>query len=409
MRTHAGGCWLDASSLPSVSNSLKEDETESADAGVLSRRAAAMPPRASSSSSSAPAGVKTAALTPSSGSLASSASPDAPSTDLHVGLLFEHFSYNPRQYIDAFIYKASEVLNQHGEALEADLLTVLPPDDATTTTTSRNEVAASATFSLLTLLDKAVDHVSDILELYSMQHVFGITPRQAQWMVLPHQAGLNLRGNEAQRESEALDREYAKLNRQLNAAKATQHALALSLEASQRRVERTRAVRGALLAALGISGGQGDGDVDLSKRAHRLDDSITTIAPLRRALLRSLAELRSVDPLGKSLVPVKRKRKRSTADDGDGDEHVVEQPWDQGREGYLRWQTQRHLLRNTVDADAVAARGRSSPRKSIALHEAQDGMQGDEVGSTRDMERLAALLHQRSGGGDGESGEGGER
>lgn len=317
--------------------------------------------------------------------------PDIPSTDAHLGLLFEHFTYNPRAYIDSFIYKSNECLVKRGEELEASLLTILPAEN-----TNREETAAKATFSLLTLLDKAVDHISDILELYSMQHVFGVTKTQAEHIVLPHHHGLNLLGTEAQEESQELEEKQSELNAKLNAAKATQHALTLAVEASRRRVARTRAVREALVDILGLTDDAGS----ISTSAQTLEAAIAKLKPLCGDLLNALDELRAVDPLGKSLINAdvtNAPRKDVVAKTETDDKR--RQPWDQGREGYLRWQTQRYLSLFTAGDDedgrnenGPAAKRRASARKSTTLHDAQDGMVGDEVGQSGEMERLAGLL-----------------
>lgn len=47
--------------------------------------------------------------------------------------------------------------------------------------------------ALLTLLENALDATFDTLELYCLRHVFGITPRQAALITLPHHRGLDLR------------------------------------------------------------------------------------------------------------------------------------------------------------------------------------------------------------------------
>lgn len=362
-----------------------------------------MPPRPASSSR-----TKTAVLA----STTPNTRPDIPSTDAHLGLLFEHFTYNPRAYIDSFIYKCNECLVKRGQELEASLLAVLPAGDHDAhdaeADTKREEVAARATFSLLTLLDKAVDHISDILELYSMQHVFGVTKTQTEYIVLPHHDGLNLIGTEAQEESRELDEKQRELNAKLNAAKATQHALTVALEASKRRVARTRAIRETLLDILSLKDDNAGG---ISASAQTLQTAIAKMNPVRGELLDALDDLRAVDPLGKSLVT---NRTPFVVAKNEMDDKKQRQPWDQGREGYLRWQTQRYLSLFTAgdstpgkrqrgqgqgdDADDDAktpAKRRASARKSTTLHDAQDGMVGDEVGQTGEMERLAGLL--RSG------------
>lgn len=313
--------------------------------------------------------------------------PTQSSTDAHLSLLFEHFGYNPRAYIDSFIYKASECLVSHGEELEASLLT-LCKDDGTQ--------AAQATFSLLTLLDKAVDHIADILELYSMQHVFGITQRQAEWMVLPHQEGLELRGTEAEEEARGLDETHRRLSAQLSAARATQSALQLAVLASRRRLAKSRALRTVLVAAT---------TTDIATAARKLDASVISTSsakPLYHALLTSLQVLRGTDPLGRPLFAAASGRKHeSAAEPLDGDSL---RPWDKGREGYLKWQTQRYLAlagSSSSTSDAVTAgqkrksiHAHTAPRKSTALHEDEEGMAGEEVGHTGDMEHLARLLQR---------------
>lgn len=205
-------------------------------------------------------------------------------------------------------------------------------------------------------------------------------------------------------------------------AKATTHALNLALDASNRRLQRTRSIYTTLLTLIGASK-DSNGAVGLA--ATRLQHGVQIIKDNRDPLIANIEKLRAVDPLGKALI-----HPTSSLDAGQ-EQHAddsVDQPWTAGREGYLRWQTQRMLaskraslggagdeaLGDTTVGDASAvnlkgAAGRkrksgaadesmrraSRGRTSMPLHPAaDDGMDVEEVGTTGEME-VSSLRWER--------------
>ncbi|CAO1628398.1 unnamed protein product [Parajaminaea phylloscopi] len=375
-----------------------------------------MPPR-----KSAAATARSPALARSTTVIASAppTRPDVPSTDAHLGLLIEHLTFNPRAFIDALVYVANEALYRIGEELEpraAKLITEHGNLDAD----GAAREAEKGTHSMMTLLENALDHVFDTLELYSLQSVFGVTERQAHHMVLPHHAGLDLRQPRSQdgvgstgaaQESTELSERQRDLNRKINAARSTSYALTLAVQASERRRVRMDTVHARLLSMLG--------EGQLGERAARLLEAVDIMKSHREPLIAGIEKLRSIDPLGKALThPTSVLQGGGPADPGPSSADDADAPWSSGREGYLRWQTQR-LLSSSRQAqndeagnETVAAlsqpankkrksildvRGdrRRSGRPSIAMHSSDGGLDGVEVGAANEMEKLANLLQHR--------------
>ncbi|PWN23036.1 hypothetical protein BCV69DRAFT_280654 [Microstroma glucosiphilum] len=398
-----------------------------------------MPPRKASSSSSKP---RTAKTTTAIASTAPPSQSDMPSTEAHLGLIIECLTFNPRIYIDGLTHLATEGVYERGLELEKSILAILKEKGVA----DAEHEAERGTHKMKTLIDNCLDHVFDTLELYSYKQVFGITTRQASNMVLPHHAGLDLRrgeGDDHERESRELEERQRELTRKLNAAKSTSHALNLALEASTRQMNRARSVHSKLAYLLGDYASEETGGIQAT--VQHLVDAIQIIRSQRSPLLINLEELRAVDPLGKALIhSTSSLASGSEPEDkagiagagagaGAGAEEV--EPWSAGREGYLRWQTQRMLsssrrsmggaaagyeggdttLGGSGGDTSMLASGKGRKRKSgmgtgadesmtsaarrgrpsVALHSTDDGMEGEEVGKTGEMERLANLMSHR--------------
>lgn len=358
--------------------------------------------------------------------------PEVPSTDAHLGLLIEHLTFNPRAFIDALVYVANEALYKLGEDFEPKVLRLIQQQKQDKDLAER--AAEKGTHSITTLLENALDHVFDTLELYSLQSVFGLTQRQASHIVLPHHAGLDLRDRDqlsqddasgsSSDQSQRLSQRQRDLTRKVNAARSASYALGLALQASQRRLTRTRSIHARLLALLGEPQQVG-GEDNIAEALNRLSHSVSQIASHRAPLLEAVERLRATDPLGQALIhSTSTLVKDEEGELGKKAAHQdPDQPWSSGREGYLRWQTERLLSSNrrlsglsgstgeeqadvTFNADAsrlavnTAARKRKSEglnsggnatkrlaaRPSVALHSTQGGMEGQEVGKTTEME-----------------------
>lgn len=123
----------------------------------------------------------------------SAALDDAPaSTEENLELLTEHFGFNPKAWIDKLVDAANQQLYELAENVEGAVVGLL--DERHPTKREDNALAAEkGMHKLLTLFEHRLDQMYDTFELWSLVHVFGITPRQAAFVTLDHQRGLDLR------------------------------------------------------------------------------------------------------------------------------------------------------------------------------------------------------------------------
>lgn len=89
---------------------------------------------------------------------------------------------------------------------------------------------AQGVHAILTLLENALDHTFDTLELYTLRSIFGLTPRQARAVTLPHHRGLDLRpaserGGDAGKESQRLSERERELRAKIRAVSASEGVL----------------------------------------------------------------------------------------------------------------------------------------------------------------------------------------
>lgn len=288
----------------------------------------------------------------------------------------------------------------------------------------------------MTLLENALDHVFDTLELYSLQSVFGVTERQARHMVLPHHAGLDLRNprdrgagssNGTPKESTELSERQRDLTRRINAARSASYALTLAMQASERRLRRARAVHSCLSALLGATESGDDAKDAVQDTSKRLLKAVEVIKVHRALLIDSIEKLKAEGPLGKALthptstLELEKGKLNNAAEGAD-----AVQPWSSGREGYLRWQTQRMLSSirrangpwdnsaDPADSSPRLAKGsqassrkrksileerdekRLSSQPSLAMHSSEGGMEGEEVGAANEMEVSVGALSEDS-------------
>lgn len=221
----------------------------------------------------------------------------------------------------------------------------------------------------------------------------------------------------ADEESTQLSARQRELNRRISAAKSTSHALSLGVAASERRLARVRAVHNLTLTMLGRDAATAQPDEDvIADAADRLSHAVEVIKAQRDPLLDGVKRLKEVDPLGEALIHSTSKLETGGADDANAEDtkpQAGREPWSSGREGYLRWQTERMLSSDrrtgaggddgdvTVGDTSTIGKGPGSrKRKSNArdgdvarrtggrpsLHSTEGGMEGEEVGKTGEME-----------------------
>ncbi|PWN98892.1 hypothetical protein FA09DRAFT_329372 [Tilletiopsis washingtonensis] len=292
-----------------------------------------VPVASGSGSGSGSGGAHPSSSAASSSRPAAAASSDAPSTDPHLHLLTEHLGFNPRTFIDALVYVANENMYILGGGLEDYVKQHLAAREG------GGLESEQGVHSILTLLENALDHTFDTLELYCLRYVFGLTHAQARLITLPHHRGLDLRAPDARaeaarerekerervrrkarksrareeetdmldesamKESERLDAKERSLRRRVNAARALKHTLSLASTAAQRRLSRAETLSSTFSSLL-----HRDSDASGSSTA-KLPLVPSSLAVSSRALhlssselLSALEDLRAEDALGAPLA-----------------------------------------------------------------------------------------------------------
>lgn len=356
---------------------------------------------------------------------------DDPSTDAHQELLTEHFGFHPRVFVDALVYAANEHLYSIGAqfeefakaSLKAAARRAAKRDKeragragergASSTShplaklTSR-EIEAQAeqgVHGVLTLLENALDHVFDLLELYCLKTVLGLRPSQAAVVTLRHHKGLDLRSAQerardgvalsADAESRELVAREEELRHKLENVSDEGRILAwrlaffradwlfllLAALLSQARRVRHALRLGEVSAARGFKRMQILADsfsvllapvhTEAQEGAHVLRPSLPQRARKLRldaeALIEAFEALRDTDPLGASLLvnpdssssasatlrrPSDQEKRRILSDSGVSDHE--KRGWERGREAYINWEMDR-IIRNVKTRTNTAA------------------------------------------------------
>jgi kinetochore protein Mis12/MTW1 len=391
---------------------------------------------------------------------------DDPSTDTHQALLTEHFGFHPRVFIDALVYAANEHLYSIGgqfeefakkqlkaacrraakKAKERGRAQISSSRDTGTgesssslakmTPTQIEAEAEKGVHGVLTLMENALDHIFDLLELYCLKAVFGVRPSQASAMTLKHHRGLDLRSAAERglgKEALADDNEYLALNKyesllreRIENAKRRRHALRLANIAAMRGLLRANKITDAF-AVLTTH--------DANERAPTINSSTPQFARAVRSDVQSLVQaldaLAKTDPLGASLLTSSATNETNDEERlaiirASGVSEKEKRSWERGREAYINWEMDR-IIRNvrtraagneTLAGDVTgttsimpreahitstarpslgvaigAKRRRTTGRMSVAEEQEQDeGHQAAQVGTLNDIERMANLL-----------------
>lgn len=332
---------------------------------------------------------------------------DNPSLEAHQDLLTEHFGYSPGVFIDAIVYAANEVLYSIASEFEEYIKKQLSKRNKKKSHQERksqqelDDEAEKGIYTILDLMENALDYSFDVIEQYCHRAVFGIRPSQASRLVLSHHRGLDLRTLEEKKQDgngiaksakneflDLQDREL-KLQDQIDKAKKIQHALRLaniSAKAQQERAQHLYDTFSVLIL-------RKDCNVQLPSI---LPQSARKVSLDASTLLRTMDTLIKTDPLGSSLLKGsnknERERKRVMEESGASEEERRE--WEKGRETYISWEMDRmleNLARQKSSDDGNRTRlSISSNLKPRNTDEVES--QSVAVGTTSDLEQLAESM-----------------
>ncbi|CEH13089.1 related to mtw1-component of the mind kinetochore complex [Ceraceosorus bombacis] len=317
-------------------------------------------------------------------------------------LLTEHLGFNPKTFIDDLVYTSNEHLYFIAEQFENHVKHCLKGQE------DGDRQAEQGVHALLTLLENALDATFDTLELYCLRHVFGITPRQAALITLPHHRGLDLRpaasrsrdgdnvdasapqsskarrksssskrneehighaATSARQESEQLAEQERLLRRKITAARAVKHSLVLATEAAKRKLHRAESVLSTFSAILSQDPTSFTSAPIIPTTLPQATRKMLTDTS---ELISSLEALRAVDPLGASLSiedrpggsgPTSASSSDRTGASGSGS--TKEKAWKGDRDKYVAWEAnqiiagvkakQRERERSIASAAAASA------------------------------------------------------
>lgn len=330
---------------------------------------------------------------------------DEPCTDAHQELLTEHFGFNPRVFIDALVYAANEHLYSIGSQFEDFAKGQLEKSKAKGKGGGVHERDVErGVHSILTLLENALDHTFDLLELYCLKAVFGIRPSQASFMTLAHHRGLDLRTSaervenggvdalSAKEEGRHLQEQEGQLRKQIAKAKGLRHALRLANISASRSLLRAEQLAGTFSALLVREDGSAQLPSILPQSARKLSADASS-------LLKALDDLIGTDSLGSSLLASKRAaaatsrdRKRVMEESGASEED--RKAWERGREGYINWEIDR-IVKSVHDrrrSDFANQSILSTPARK--RRKTEDVAQHDQepVGDAAELESLAKRM-----------------
>jgi kinetochore protein Mis12/MTW1 len=331
---------------------------------------------------------------------------DEPSTDSHLELLTEHFGFNPRVFVDALVYAANEHLYSIGgqfeefakKQLKTSVKKAIKREKeakhdvnkrekgsssnsalAKMTATQIDAAAERGVHGVLTLMENALDHVFDLLELYCLKTVFGIKPSQAQAITLKHHRNLDLRTAEervadgdalsAQEECIELERKEMEMQQKLEKARKTRHALRIANLVADQNLARTNKVADTFAFMIDGSGVAFDTSTPQLAKKLRYD---------AQELMDALDHLSSTNPLGPSLINAERagtmnEREKKAVIDASGASEKDKRAWERGREAYINWEMDRIIksvqTRGSETADhTIASFLFASPSKDASIY-----------------------------------------
>lgn len=335
---------------------------------------------------------------------------DDPSTDLHIELLTEHFGFNPRVFIDALVYVANEHLYSIGAQFEKFVRDQLRKQYSKKEGSDKSikaladSQAEKGAHAILTLLENALDHTFDVLELYCLKAVFGVRPSQARLITLQHHRGLDLRSTEdrirngemtnaisSEEESIELQKRQDELIASIRRARKLRHALILANLAAQRNL--SRAQRLTARFAVILSGE--DGNIQIPSILPQSARKLTLDAS---SLLKSMTHLTEMDPLGSEMLSpsdsTASEDQRGRVLSENGVSEAEQKSW-KGREGYIQWETNR--IMNNVRQRRVSDIGNLTARSvsSVKRRKTEDHVADPEsLGAVSDLQDLAEILKQ---------------
>lgn len=331
---------------------------------------------------------------------------DEPSTDAHLELLTEHFGFNPRVFVDALVYAANEHLYSIGgqfeefakKQLKTSVKKAIKKEKESKNDASKRDKGSSTNSTLarmtatqidaaaergvhgvLTLMENALDHVFDLLELYCLKTVFGIKPSQAQAITLKHHRDLDLRTAEervadgdalsAEEESNELERREIEMQQKLAKARKTRHALRIANLIADHNLARTNKVADTFAFMIDDSGVALDTSTPQLAKKLRYD---------AQGLMDALDHLSSTNPLGPSLINADRadsmtEKEKKAVMDASGASEKDKRAWERGREAYINWEMDRIIksvqTRGNENADqTVASFFFASPSKDVSMY-----------------------------------------
>ncbi|PWN32183.1 uncharacterized protein FA14DRAFT_162404 [Meira miltonrushii] len=372
---------------------------------------------------------------------------DEPSTDSNSELLTEHFGFNPRVFVDALVYAANEHLYSIGgqfeefakKQLKASVKKAIKKEKEAKSDASKREKGSSTNSTLakmtatqidaaaergvhgvLTLMENALDHVFDSLELYCLKTVFGIKPSQAQAITLKHHRDLDLRTAEervaegdalsAQEECMELERRETEMQQKLEKARKTRHALRIANLVADQNLARTNKVADTFAFMIDDSGVALDTSTPQLAKKLRYD---------AQGLMDALDHLSSTNPLGPSLINADRAgtmndREKKAVIDASGASEKDKSAWERGREAYINWEMDRIIklvqTRGNENPDhTVASFFFASPSKDASMyatagpkrrrttytsgvHDQTEAGDNTRIGEVEDVENLADIV-----------------
>ncbi|UZJ57161.1 hypothetical protein CBS101457_006481 [Exobasidium rhododendri] len=332
---------------------------------------------------------------------------DEPSVDEHSELLTEHFGFHPRVFIDALVFAANELLYDIAVQFENFAKDALKERIKKGRQVDEMEVEKGM-HSILTLMENALDHTFDVLELYCVKNVFGIRPSEARHMTLAHHRGLDLRTIEermkdgvkeakrAEDESANLHAEESRLQKRVIKAKRVRHELRLANTSAERSLTRAQEMA-KVFSFLFVS------DEGTAQLPSELPQSARKLSADASSLLKALRALVGTDALGSSLLTGQddetTAKDRKVAMDDSGASEPQKRLWEKGREGYVNWEINRimqsiqeHKRSEDGDLSLTSTSDGLKRRRKTESTTIEDG-KSDRANSS-DMQRLLKRLQQ---------------
>ncbi|OAA34405.1 Centromere protein Mis12 [Metarhizium rileyi] len=309
-------------------------------------------------------------------------------------LLTEHFGYPPVALLDDIINTINVLADRALDSVERLLLTIPPqnlgfkapkpqPADPQTAQDVAKLEIENGTHQLETLLNAAIDRNFDIFELYTMQNILTVQPRDQPFMRLSHYEGLDLSANNPDKPTmESLNA----LRRRLHASQK----LHIALEAESARND---ALLHKLKRALGLSAPPQDAVKQEGDGAQENNDNVLgflrekgtleqggTTKPITTTAEFTLSQLNSLRSLSDSL----RALLPDLAVETDQDADRADESWRRQRAEYIEGASRKYLERS---------RGLElGPHGEVRDGDWQAGGRSVTRGEVEGLENIASIL-----------------